>query len=307
MSNLAVKMFVICTSLCVCHEVARSQEGAEKYLSDYLLKYDDFYQEFALMYRGETLAVRKNGQEVKEFLRSVEGVVVESASRKIFYASKKDVDMTGMKKPSIMEELTIGGKLFSKQYGTVGYTGQIEPTSWGVPSDANPVPKTIPCIQPHGLALLRDLDLIGRQSEMRKCVSIFLTNKQFVKEVDLERGGVRGVWITPNKFYQCTIDFSPDDHHLPVKVEWEVVEEPSNGIAKCTTITKWKKDCDAHVPSKIEISSRLGEGRTEVRHEFFFLKKERFEKEMKEIRPDFANALGTAWIDRFMGWFENEP
>ena len=307
MGNLIVKVLVICISLCCCHGVAQSQEGAEKYLSDYLLKYDDFYQEFALMYRGETFAVRKKGQEVREWLRSVEGVVVESASRNIFYAAQKSVDLTGLKNPSIMEELTIGGKLFSKQYGTVGNTGRVEPTSWGVPSDANPAPKLIPCIQPHGLALLRDLELIGRQTEMRKCVPIFLTNKHFVEEMDLEKGGVRGVWITPNTFYQCTIDFSPDDHHLPVKVVWEVVGDPASGIAKCTTITKWKKDGDLHVPIKIEISSRLGEGRSEVRHEFFFLKKERFEKEMKEITPDFANALGTAWIDRFTGWFENEP
>ena len=53
-----------------------------------------------------------------------------------------------------------------------------------------------------------------------------------------------------------------------------------------------------HVPVKIEISSRLGEGTSEVRLEFFFLKKELFEKEMKEITLDFANALGTAWIGR---------
>ncbi len=55
----------------------------------------------------------------------------------------------------------------------------------------------------------------------------------------------------------------------------------------------------------MENLSQLGEGRTNVRLEFAFLKKERFAKEINEINPDFANAKGTAWIDRFGSYFDN--
>jgi hypothetical protein len=307
MSKLATKLIAICFIL-GWNVHASSQEKAEEFLSEYFHKYDDSYQEFALAYRAEAFSVRKAGQEVKERLLVYEGLVAESASRNIRYAAWKTSEPTVSRKPVTMEELTIGGKLFSKQYGTIGNTSEIEATRWGVPSDTNPTPKIIPCLQPHGLALLQDRQFVGRESDLRKCVPMFLRHMEFVKQIDLQKDGVRGVWMNTNKAYPygCTIDFSPDEHHLPIKVKWEFEGNPALGKAKSTTITKWKKEGDLHVPEKIEISSQLGEGTTEMSLEFVFLKKERFEKEIKEIPTDFAEAKGTAWIDRFKGWFENE-
>jgi hypothetical protein len=304
MSNLIGQILVFFLAIGIWNGIVQAQVKAEECLSDYLLKYDDFYQEFALAYRCETFSLRKSEQAEKERLRFLEGVVVESASRGILYAGSKSSEPIGSETPSTMEELTIGGKLFTKQYGTIGNTSQIEATAWGGPSDANPVPKIIPCIQPHGLALLRDQEMLGRRSEIRSCVSTFLQHKKFVDESDLEKGGVRGIWETQNKALRCTIDFSPDEHPLPVKVVWEYVGNPKLGKSKSTTITKWKTVGDKDVPEKIDISSQVGEGTTEVRLEFVFLKKERFEKEIKEIKPDFVDAKGP-WIDRFTGWFEN--
>jgi hypothetical protein len=301
MSNLVRQMVAIWLLIVGCNGIAHAQKKAEECLAEYLQKYDDFYQEFALTYRGETFSVRKSRLEEKERFLQLEGIVVESVSRGIQYAAWKCSEPIGSGTPSVMEELTIGGRLFSKQYGAMGNHSQIEANAWGGPSDKNPVPKIIPCIQPHGLALLRDLDMRGRESEIRKCVPM-----RFVEESDLEKGGVRGVWIGPNKDfpYQCTIDFTSDDHPVPVKVIWELVGKPELGKSKCTTITKWNKDGDLQVPKQIEITSQQGEGRTEVRLEFVFVRKERFEKEIKEIKPDFVKAKGTSWVDQFGSWFD---
>jgi hypothetical protein len=105
-------------------EFGLSQEKAEEFLSDYFHKYDDSYQEFALAYRAEAFSVRKSGQEVKERLLVYEGLVAESASRNIRYAAWITSEPTVSSKPITMEELTIGGRLFSKQYGTIGNTSQ---------------------------------------------------------------------------------------------------------------------------------------------------------------------------------------
>jgi len=287
-----------------CNGIAQAQKGAEESLADYLLKYDDFYQEFALEYRGEAMTVRKAGQEVKERLRLIEGIVLESESRGIRYGAYMTNEPIGTETPSTFEELTIGGKLFTKQYGTIGNKNGIAANRLGETSAEKPAPGIVFCFQPHGLSLLRDAEMRGRESEIRRLVPTFLKHHLFVEERDLEKGGVQGVWISQDKSHQCTIDFSQVEEPLPTKVIWELVGNKVLGKSKCTTITKWKKNGDLYVPERIDISSQLGEGTTEVRLEFAFVKKERFEREIKEINPDFVNALGTAWIDRFTTWFE---
>lgn len=308
MSNLVRSMLAIWLLTGGCYGVAQAQKKAEECLTEYLQKYDDFYREFALAYRGESFSVRKSGQEEKDRLLELEGIVVESVSRDFQYATWKISEPLVAKMPSVSEELTFGGRLFTKQYGAFGNTSVIEANSWGVPSDKKPAPNIIPHIQPHGLALLRDTEMIARKSAIRDCVTMFLRQMRFVEESDLEKGGVRGVWIGPNKDYphQVTIDFSSDDHPVPVKVVSEFVGKPELGKSKCTTITKWIKDGDLQVPKQIEMTSQLGEGRTEVRLEFVFLDKKRFEREIKQINPDFVKAKGTAWVDRFGSWFNQQ-
>jgi hypothetical protein len=304
MSNPFVRLVYVAFFVCGIQGIAFGQKSAEECLSNYLLDYDDFYQEFALSYRGETFSVRNKDNQKVDRLRVLEGIVIESDSRKLRYAGCKTSEPIGSEKPSTMEELILDGKFFHKQYGTFGDNRGIQPVLW---NDQNtPAPRMIPAIQPHGLALLRDTEIRARDSEMRKCVGVFLGSKQFVNESQLENGGVRGVWQTANKALQCTIDFSSHEKPLPLKVTWESMAKSDVGLAKCTTITKWIQTDDYFVPKEIQISSKLGAATTEVRFDFVFLKKDVFAKEIQEIKPEFASEPGSTWIDRFSSWFDDD-
>jgi hypothetical protein len=304
MNGLIIPWVLVALFVIGLDRIAFGQKTAEECLSNYLLDYDDFYQEFGLCYRSEIFSVRHKENQKVERLRVIDGIVIESDSRKLRYAGCKTAEPIGSEKPSTIEELVLDGKFYNKQYGSFGDNRRIQPSLW---NDRNtPAPRIVSAIQPHGLALLRDIEMRARDSEMRRCAGVLLGSKRFVQEFPLENGGVRGVWETANKALQCTIDFATQTPALPVKVTWESIGKVENGTAKCTTITKWIKTDDAFVPKEIQISSKLGAATTEVRIEFAFLKKSTFEREINNIKPGFANESGSAWIERFSSWFDQD-
>jgi hypothetical protein len=270
---------------------------AEEMLANYFFKYDDFYSESAVFYRGECFAERENGS-ARDHVKSFSGFVIESAINKIHFASMSTQDLLGAQVVFSVEELVYKGTLWTKAYG--GSNSLVVATSSG-----DPVEKVSPAvfkIQPHGLSLLRDLDFSGNKSNFRRCVPVFLSQKQFVKELEIGDNSVRGVWGTSDKEFLTSIDFSDS---LPVKTVWETVPGSKMGKTKSVTITKWKKLGEFDVPSVIQLSGQHGNDRNECEFTFDYVDKERFKQEVKKLDASFLNMKGP-WKKVFEIWFNEE-
>ncbi len=295
-------LYLLAMVTIVCR-TAFAQKTAEELLSDYFVKYDDFYQEFALAYQGESWCVRPNSVE-DEKLTITEGFVIESVPKKMNYTYHQFMNATGEQSASVSEELFVNGKLYIKAYSNSSANSRNGASEW---TEIENAPNTVPRLQPHGLAIMRYSETVGKKSDLARYIPQFLRNLRFLEEKPLSGGHVRGTWCTGDPNYQVTVDFSNDNDGRPTQTIWGYAGVKTKGVSHCKTITKWKKYGDElFAPEIIEYSDVLGTNKTEAKFKFQYLPKELLEKKFPKINNDFAKIPGNGWHKEIRKWFEDE-
>jgi hypothetical protein len=281
-------------------------QDAEEMLSNYLLKYENFYSEFSLRYRGERFSRRPNAanESVRERLLLVEGLVADSLKNKFSYGGEKQFSPDGGDVPFRNEEFFVKGKQWNKGYSiSIEKGGTFNATT--IDDPAVEMLKIVPRFHPHALALLRYNEVAGSRANMNRTVDLFLKHKRFRSSRD-EGDICRGIWEIPGADYATVIDFSRK-LEVPTKVKWSSEKVPAGtpkGLHETTTT--WSELPNGIlVPKVMTLYGVEGENVTEFRYEFEFLAKDVAQTRIAALDPQsLVKMPGTAWWDEFSSWYE---
>lgn len=304
--------YLLCLALIVGYErIATARDEAELVLAEYLMAYEDKYEEFVLRYRGDVWSKRPNSEvpDARERIRFFEGIVASSKKRKLEYGGRKESD--GISTNRVMEELFVNGRQYKKNYGLVsGRTaGFLKADEFKENGEQVSI---VPFVHPHGLVLMRDTEFVGKNSDIKRAINLYQKSRVFVESTELSDGTIRGVWRSPLPgMLFTTIDFSKEEH-LPIRTAFWISngeDKISKGERICETSAKWKAiDKESYYPSEIRLSGFLGVNKTEMALEFEFVSPLVLSERMSKIDlGTFPQKLGSRWFDEFDDWFTARP